>query len=80
MRAAFYDRMGPARAVLTVGELAMPEPGHGEVLIKVEASGVNPHDTKRRSGWLGSTMYATRVIPIAMQRAWSPVSASARAA
>jgi Zn-dependent alcohol dehydrogenase len=41
----------------------MPQPGHGEVLIKVEASGVNPHDTKRRSGWLGSTMYATRVVP-----------------
>ena len=32
MRAAFYNRMGPARAVLTVGELAMPQPGHGEVL------------------------------------------------
>ena len=41
----------------------MPEPGHGEVLIKVEASGVNPHDTKRRSGWLGPTMYAPRVVP-----------------
>jgi NADPH2:quinone reductase len=63
MRAAYYDRMGPARAVLTVGELAMPQPGHGEVLVKVEASGVNPHDTKRRSGWLGSTMYAARVVP-----------------
>jgi NADPH:quinone reductase len=63
MRAAYYDRMGPARAVLAVGELAMPEPGHGEVLIKVEASGVNPHDTKRRSGWLGSTTYSTRVVP-----------------
>jgi NADPH2:quinone reductase len=48
MRAAFYDRMGPARAVLTVGELAMPQPGHGEVLVKVEASGVNPR--RRRAG------------------------------
>ena len=63
MQAAWYERMGPAREVLTVGELPMPEPGHGEVLVKVEASGVNPHDTKRRSGWLGPAMYAPRVIP-----------------
>jgi NADPH2:quinone reductase len=55
--------MGPARDVLTVGEIAVPQPGHGEVLVKIEASGVNPHDTKRRSGWLGPRMYAPRVIP-----------------
>jgi NADPH2:quinone reductase len=63
MRAAWYERMGPAREVLVVGEMPRPQPGHGEVLIKVEASGVNPHDTKRRSGWLGPTMYAPRVVP-----------------
>lgn len=63
MRAAWYEHMGPAREVLTVGELPMPQPGHGEVLIRVEASGVNPHDTKRRSGWLGPAMYAPRVVP-----------------
>ena len=50
MRAACYERMGPAREVLELRDLPMPEPGHGELLIKVEASGVNPHDTKRRSG------------------------------
>ena len=63
MQAAWYERMGPAREVLVVGELPMPQPGHGEILIKVEASGVNPHDTKRRSGWLGPQMYAPRVVP-----------------
>lgn len=63
MRAAWYERMGPAREVLKLGELPMPELGHGEVLIKLEASGVNPHDTKRRSGWLGPAMYAPRVVP-----------------
>lgn len=63
MQAVWYERMGPAREVLTVSELAIPEPGHGEVLVKVMASGVNPHDTKRRSGWLGPAMYAPRVIP-----------------
>ena len=63
MQAAWYGRMGPAREVLELGELATPEPGHGEVLVKVMASGVNPHDTKRRSGWLGPKMYAPRVVP-----------------
>lgn len=63
MRAAWYERMGPAREVLNLGELPMPEPGHGELLIRIEASGVNPHDTKRRSGWLGPAMYAPRVVP-----------------
>ncbi len=63
MRAAWYERMGPAREVLTLGELPTPEPGHGELLIRIEASGVNPHDTKRRSGWLGPAMYAPRVVP-----------------
>jgi NADPH2:quinone reductase len=63
MQAAWYERMGPAREVLTVGELPVPQPGHGEVLVRIAASGVNPHDTKRRSGWLGPRMYAPRVIP-----------------
>jgi len=63
MQAVWYERMGPAREVLTLGELAIPEPGHDEMLIKVMASGVNPHDTKRRSGWLGPVMYASRVVP-----------------
>jgi NADPH2:quinone reductase len=63
MEAAWYERLGPARKVLTLGKLAIPEPGYGEVLVKVMASGVNPHDTKRRSGWLGSAMYAPRVVP-----------------
>jgi NADPH2:quinone reductase len=63
MQAAWYERMGPAREVLSLGELPVPEPGHGEVLIRIGASGVNPHDTKRRSGWLGPGMYAARVVP-----------------
>jgi NADPH:quinone reductase len=63
MEAAWYERMGPAREVLSLGRLPVPEPGHGEVLVKLLASGVNPHDTKRRSGWLGPAMYAPRVVP-----------------
>ncbi|GEL24891.1 NADPH:quinone oxidoreductase [Pseudonocardia sulfidoxydans NBRC 16205] len=49
MRAAWYDRPGPARDVLVVGELPDPAPGAGEALVRVAASGVNPSDHKRRS-------------------------------
>jgi NADPH:quinone reductase len=50
MRAALYDRYGTAREVLRVAEVDRPEPGPGEVRVKVEASGVNPTDWKSRSG------------------------------
>lgn len=36
--------------VLTVAELPAPEPGPGEVLVDVEAAGINYIDTYRRSG------------------------------
>jgi NADPH2:quinone reductase len=49
--------------VLGVGELPDPEPGPGEVRVRVTVSGVNPGDTKKRRGWLGSSMPYPRVIP-----------------
>ncbi len=63
MRAAWYDRQGPAREVLQVGELPDPQPGPGEVRVRVRLSGVNPGDTKKRRGWLGSAMPYPRVVP-----------------
>src|SRR4051794_29499506 len=63
MRAVWYDRQGPAREVLEVGEVAAPEPGPGEVRVRLTWSGVNPGDTKKRRGWLGSAMPFPRVIP-----------------
>jgi NADPH2:quinone reductase len=63
VRAVWYDRQGPASEVLQVGELAVPEPGPGEVRVRVRYSGVNPGDTKKRRGWLGSSMPYPRVIP-----------------
>jgi len=63
MRAVWYDRQGPAKEVLQVGELPDPEPGPGEVRVRVQFSGVNPGDTKKRRGWLGSSMPYPRVIP-----------------
>jgi NADPH:quinone reductase len=50
MKAALYDRTGPARDVLRVEDIERPEPGPGEVRVKIEASGVNPTDWKARDG------------------------------
>ncbi|MDQ1631645.1 MAG: NADPH:quinone reductase [Frankiaceae bacterium] len=63
MRAAWYDQQGPAGQVLQVGELPDPTPDLGEVRVRVRYSGVNPGDTKKRRGWLGSSMPYPRVIP-----------------
>lgn len=63
MRAVWYERQGPADEVLQVGELPDPEPGPGEVRVRVRYSGVNPGDTKKRHGWLGSTMAFPQVVP-----------------
>jgi NADPH:quinone reductase len=50
MRAALYDRVGPASEVLRVQEVERPEPGPGEVRVRIHVSGVNPTDWKSRSG------------------------------
>ena len=63
MLAAFYDRQGPAREVLRVGEQPTPSPGVGEVRVRVRASGVNPSDAKGRSGSTGRTMAFPRIVP-----------------
>lgn len=49
MNAAFVDGPGPAGAIRH-GELPVPVPGAGEVLVRVAASAVNPVDTFVRSG------------------------------
>jgi NADPH2:quinone reductase len=61
MRAAWYERNGPAADVLRVGELPMPEPGPGEVRLRVVASGLNPTDVKARAG--SRPMGFPRVVP-----------------
>ncbi len=48
MRAAFYEANGPARDVLRVADVATPNPGAGEVRVRLRASGVNPSDVKSR--------------------------------
>jgi NADPH2:quinone reductase len=50
MRAALYDRYGAGQDVLRIADVERPEPGPGEVRVRVEYSGVNPTDWKSRSG------------------------------
>jgi NADPH:quinone reductase len=50
MLAAVYGGYGPARDVLDVREIERPEPGPGQVLVRVAVSAVNPTDVKTRSG------------------------------
>jgi NADPH2:quinone reductase len=50
MRAALYDRYGPAGEVLRVEEMERPEPGPGEVRVRMQVSGINPTDWKSRAG------------------------------
>ena len=63
MQAAYYDRLGPAREVLQVAELPLPEPAAGEVRVRVRWSGVNPSDVKSRQGLRSPTMPFARVVP-----------------
>ena len=63
MKAAFYDRLGPARDVLQLGETPDPLPAAGEVRVRIQWSGVNPSDVKSRLGLRVGTMPFPRVIP-----------------
>jgi len=63
MKAAWYEKQGPARDVLIVGEMPDPQPVAGEVRIRVAASGVNPGDVKKREDAFGLGMPYPRVIP-----------------
>ena len=63
MKAAFYERQGPAREVLQLGEWHEPMPAPGEVRVRVRWSGVNPSDVKSRMGLRGGGMPFPRVIP-----------------
>ena len=63
MRAAWYEKQGPAREVLTVGEMPDPVPGPGELRIRISASGINPGDIRKRQNDFGYGMTYPRVIP-----------------
>lgn len=50
MRAAYYEKNGAARDVLRVDDVDDPQPGPGEVRVRLKTSGVNPSDVKAREG------------------------------
>lgn len=63
MQAAWYEQLGAAKSVLTIGETDPPAVAPGQVRVKVVASGINPSDVKQRSGWGGLTLRYPKVIP-----------------
>jgi NADPH2:quinone reductase len=62
MRAAYYEKNGSARDVLRVADVDTPQPGPGEVRVKLKTSGVNPSDVKAREGRTRKLSYP-RVVP-----------------
>jgi NADPH:quinone reductase len=70
MRAAWYEKQGPARDVLVVGEMPDPTPADGEVRIRVAASGINPGDVKKRQDTFATGMAFARIIPHSDGAGW----------
>src|SRR5262249_34956625 len=62
MKAAWYEKQGPARDVLVGGEMPDPVPAVGEVRSTIVASGVNAGDIKKRQNTFGYGMPYPRVI------------------
>ena len=63
MQAAMYERTGPAAEVLRLVDLPTPEPGIGEVRVRLHTSGVNPSDVKSRAGLRSKTPAFPRIVP-----------------
>ena len=58
MKAVRFDQYGPV-SVLDVREVPTPEPGRGQVLVRVKAAGINPGEAKIREGLLHERWPAT---------------------
>jgi NADPH:quinone reductase-like Zn-dependent oxidoreductase len=58
MKAVRFDEYGPV-AVLDVRDVPVPEPGPGQVLVRVKAAGINPGEAKIREGALRERWPAT---------------------
>ena len=63
MRAVWYNKFGPAEDVLETGDYQTPEPARGDVKVRINASGVNPSDTKKRVGANPALLNNGPVIP-----------------
>ena len=62
MLAGWYERHGPAHDVITTGQMPIPEPEPGDVLVRLHASGINPSDYKKRGNEKAAIEFP-RVIP-----------------
>lgn len=63
MRAALYERTGPAADVLQLALLPTPQPGAGEVRVALRTSGVNPSDVKSRAGLRTKALAFPQIVP-----------------
>jgi NADPH2:quinone reductase len=62
MKAAIYTQHGDP-SVIELVDRPIPQPGEGEVRIRIFASGVNPADWKSRSGATGTGGLAGETVP-----------------
>lgn len=63
MRAATYTELGAAADVLHVGDVDTPDPGPGEIRVKLHTSGVNPSDWKARQRGRGGVIPFEKITP-----------------
>ncbi len=63
MKAVWFEAFGKPADVLQVGEKPTPEPGPGEVRVRLITSGVNPSDVKKRAGAFPHLLDNGYVIP-----------------
>ncbi|GMG86137.1 NADPH:quinone reductase [Biformimicrobium ophioploci] len=63
MKAVWFEQFGTARDTLVLGDQPVPEPGAGEVLVRLKATGVNPSDVKKRAGSFPDLLDNGLVIP-----------------
>ncbi len=63
MKAIWFETFGAAADVLQYGDLPMPTPSHGDVLVQMACSAPNPSDVKKRAGSFPDLFADGPVIP-----------------
>ena len=63
MKAVYFEKTGDAEAVLIHGDRPKPQVQQGEVLVRLQASGINPSDVKKRAGFQAPGFVDGYVIP-----------------
>ena len=63
MKAVQFDKFGSAAETLEQVNLSIPEIKPDEVLVRLYTSGINPSDTKKRSGAFPNLLDSGPIIP-----------------